>query len=128
PHRLDDLVDPAAAEPGVDLDYARTLRGGLTFNVQNAGTESERLDGTNAQVYEASDRARRVIRGTVQTRFLKARLGRRPVLRHARKNAVAVSEHQVDVELDAVEVVLEEQIVAGSQIDDIGRRKLVTNQ
>ena len=50
-----------------------------------------------------------VVRRAVQTGLLKRRLGRRPVLRDAREHALPVLHDQVDVELDAVEVLLQQR-------------------
>ena len=54
----------------------------------------------------------------VQAGLLERRLGRWPVLRDAREQALPVVHDEVDVELDAVEVLLQQQIVAGAE-DDI---------
>ena len=106
------LPDAAAAEPRVDLDDARPARGALALHVQDAAVQPERLDRLDDEVHEPADLALVVIGRAVETRLLERGLGGRPVLGHAREDALAVVHHEVDVELDAVEVLLQQQVVA----------------
>jgi hypothetical protein len=51
----------------------------------------------------------------VQPGLLKRRFGGRPVLRHAEERTVAVVHDEIDVELDAVEVLLDQEVAAGAE-------------
>ena len=128
PHRVDDLMDPPAAHAGVDLDDARPLGRALALDVQHAAREPEGLDRLHAELHEAADRLRAIVRRAVKTGFLKRRLCRRRLLGDAGEDALAVLEHEVDVELDAVEVLLQEEIVARPEVDDVRGVELLPHQ
>ncbi len=115
PHGLDDLVDPGASHASVDLDDPRAAARALPLDVQHTGAEPERLDCPNAEIDEPANGLAVVSRRAVQTGLLERGLGRRPVLRDAREQAPPVVHDQVDVELDAVQVLLQQQIVAGPE-------------
>ena len=115
PHGLDDLVDPPPAHPRVDLDDARSPACGFGFDVEHTAAQPELLNGLDAQVDEPPDFSTIVVGWTVQARLLERWLGRRPVLRHAREHAFSVVHQEVDIELDSVQVLLQQEVVAGAK-------------
>src|SRR5262249_2320873 len=110
-------MNSAAAQSGVDLDDAGALGGALALDVQHASRKTERLDRLHREFHELTDRLGTMVGRAVQAGFLKRGLRRRPVLGDAREDALAVFEDEVDVELDAVDVFLEKEIVARTEID-----------
>ena len=115
PHRFDVVPDPSSAQAGVDLDDARAATRALALHVQDPAVQPEGLDGLHDEVDEPADLLAIVIGRAVQAGLLERRLGRGPVLRHAGEDAGSVVHDQVDVELHAVEVLLEEEVVPGSE-------------
>ena len=80
--------------------------------MQHPPEKPECLNGLDAELHETADRLRCMLGRAVQTGLLKRGLVGRELLRHAREHALAILEDQVDVELDAVEVLLEEEVGA----------------
>ena len=119
PHRSHVVPDPSSAQAGVHLDDARTATRALALHVQNPAVQSEGLDGLHDEFDEPADLLAIVVGRAVQAGLLERRLGRGPVLRHAGEDAGSVVHDQIDVELHAVEVLLEEQVVPGSE-DPVG--------
>src|SRR5262249_51967798 len=63
PYRLDHLVDPRAAHPGVHLDHAGAATGALALPVEHSAGEPERLNGPHAQIDHPAHRLLVVIGG-----------------------------------------------------------------
>jgi hypothetical protein len=108
-----------------------TIRGApgcaLALDVQHASRKPERLDRLHREFHESTDRLSAMVGRAVKAGFLKRRLRSRPVLGDAREDALAVFEDEVDVELDAIEVFLEKEIVARTEIDDLWAFELLAD-
>ena len=119
PHRLDHLVDPRAAHAGVHLDHARAA--GLvrlpSSTCSTPRAEPERLNRLHAPDRRARPRPSCCdLAGRCKPVLLERRLSCRPVLGHAGEHASSPSlQDQVDVELHAIQVPLQEEIAASAE-------------
>ena len=108
-HEAVDIGDDAAAEPRVHLEQPRAATRVLRLGMQHPVAEAERERGSDAEIGHRCKPLRRVRRGRMHAGLHEVRLLGGPVLGDRREDALAAREHDVDVELGAVEVLLEQR-------------------
>ena len=96
PYGLDDLVNSAAAHPGVDLDDTGSLGRAFALDMEDASAKAELPDGLHAQFDEPADRSGVVVRRAMQACLLKRWLHSGPVLGDAGERALALVQDQVE--------------------------------